>query len=441
MKKTKSAIGLTMAMAAVLAITACSGTNNAPSATGAASDNGGDKKVKISFLNSKGEILSMLEDAAKVFQTENPNITVEIIQTSAGQSAFEKASSLYASGNPTTIMMQDTSDVAGFKERVLDLSNEKWVADVREGALETSTVDGKVMGFPFAMEGYALIYNKQVLDKAIGGSFDPASVKTTAELDSLLQKVEASGVAGAFVSSMDWSLGSHMLPISITTQSKDQAERSDFIASLKSGSADLANNKTFNGLLDTFDVLSKYNLDKASPLSSPYEKGAEVMGKGQVGVWFMGNWAWPQLKEFDTANGEYGFMPLPVSNNKDDYGNSEVTVTVTKDLLIDKEKSSPEQQEAAKKFLNWLVYESNGQDFLVNKASIIPAFSNIKLEMKDPLSVSLLQYMEAGKFMPSTPVPADYGAKVGGAMQKYLAKAGDRAELIKSIENYWKSVK
>lgn len=427
---------LTGIIVLALGVTACGGSGGSGGNT---AGNGGGKSVEITLLNSKGEILESLEAAAKKFHEENPDITVQIIPTPAGQSAFEKASALYASGNPTTITMQDTSDVPVFKERVLDLSAEKWVADVREGALETSKADDKVYGFPLTMEGFSLIYNKAILDKAVGGTFDPASIVTSADLDALLQKVEASGVAGSFVSSMDWSLGSHMMPITLAAQAEDLAGRNAFVDKLKAGTADFGNNAFFSGFLDTFDILKKYNLDKASPLSSPYEKGAEVMSKGEVGVWFMGNWAWPQMKGFDAKSDNYAFLPMPLGNTQSTP--SKVSVGVTKDLLIDKNESTPEQQEAAKKFLNWMVYENSGQDFLVNQANIIPAFKNITLKPQDPLALSLLSYMDNGQSVPFLGVPADYAKNVGASMQKYLAGVVDRAGLVKEIEAYWKTKK
>jgi raffinose/stachyose/melibiose transport system substrate-binding protein len=155
----------------------------------------------------------------------------------------------------------------------------------------------------------------------------------------------------------------------------------------------------------------------------------------------MGNWAWPQIKSFDTANEAYGFMPVPVSNNAADYGNAGIPVGVTKFVAIDKEQNSAEQQAAAKKFLEWLVYSNNGQDTLVNKANIIPAFNNITLEPADPLGKSIKQYMSNGQtlqFMTTT--PPDHWSKVGASMQKYLSDNVDRAGLFGEIQEYWKNV-
>ncbi|SEP17430.1 ABC transporter substrate-binding protein [Paenibacillus sp. OK076] len=422
----------------VVMLSACGG---AKTETGSGSSSS-DGEVKITLLNSKAEINSQLEQAAKDFQSENPGITLEIVPVGNGQSPFEKASALYASGNPTTMMMLDTGDVEKFKDRVLDLTSEKWMKDAVENSTSATTFDGKNYAFPFSIEGYGFIYNQQVLDQAVGGTFDPQSVQTTDQLEQLFQKIAATGKSPLIVSPMDWSLGAHYLGLAYGGQSPDRAKVDQFISDLKAGKVDLASNTVFNGLMDTFDLMKTYNIDKASPLSGTYERGPEVLGKGEVGIWFQGNWAWPQIHSFDTADGKYGFLPVPVSNNPDDFGNTQISAAVSKRILIDKEKSTPAQQEAAKKFLDWIVYEAKGQDFLVNQATIIPAFSNITLEPADPLGKSIGDYIKAGKIEESmSTLPADHWSKLGASMQKYFADVIDRGGLAKEIQDYWTKVK
>ncbi|WP_337035447.1 ABC transporter substrate-binding protein [Paenibacillus illinoisensis] len=428
-----------LSLATVVILTACGG---AKSGTGTEASTTSGDQVKITLLNSKSEINSQLEQAAKDFQTENPDISLEIIPVGSGQSPFEKASALYASGNPTTMMMLDTGDVEKFKDRVLDLTSEKWMKDAVENSTTATTFDGKNYAFPFSIEGYGFIYNQQVLDQAVGGTFDPNSIQTIDQLEDLFKKITAIGKSPLIISPMDWSLGAHYLALAYGGQSPDRTKVDQFITDLKAGKVDLASNAVFNGLMDTFDLMKTNNIDKASPLSGTYERGPEVLGKGEVGIWFQGNWAWPQIHSFDTANGQYGFLPVPVSNNSEDFGNTQISAAVSKRMLIDKEKSTPAQQEAAKKFLDWMVYQDKGQDFLVNQASVIPAFSNITLKPADPLGKSIGEYIKAGKIEESmSTLPADHWSKLGASMQKYLADVIDRQGLAQEIQAYWTSVK
>ncbi len=395
------------------------------------------KDVKITLVNSKGEIQSQLEAAAKLFGQENPGINLEIVPCGAGQSPYEKVVSMYASGNAPTLSMIDPGDVPKFEDKFMDLSSEQWASEGMEGALDAGIVDGKVLAFPLAIEGYAFIYNKEIVDKAVGGDFDPATINSTDALEGLFKNIEANTDAAALVvSPMDWSLAAHFLAIAYIAQDDDT-----FLDKMKEGKVDLANNDVFNGLIDTFDVMKEYNIDKNDPLAGTYDRGPELLGKGEVGIWFMGNWAWPNISEFNVGNAEYGFLPVPVSNNPADFGNSEIVKGSSKFIGIDNEQNSPEQKDAAKKFLNWLIYSDNGQDSLVNKMNIIPAFKSVELEPADPLANSIIKYMLEGKTMNTIPtMPADHWSVLGASMQKYLSDYAGRQELAKEIEEYWKNV-
>lgn len=115
MKNWKWIQALALSLMVVMVVTACG--NNAGGSN--EKETNKESAVKITLLNSKGEIQTQLEDAAKAFKEDYPNITLEIIPVPGGQSPFEKASALYASGNPATITMLDTGDVEKFKDRVL----------------------------------------------------------------------------------------------------------------------------------------------------------------------------------------------------------------------------------------------------------------------------------------------------------------------------------
>ena len=75
-------------------------------------------------------------------------------------------------------------------------------------------------------------------------------------------------------------------------------------------------------------------------------------------------------------------MPLPVSNDENDPMNRYFTGVGSKQTMIDRVMSTPEEQQAAKDFLNWLVYDAQGQDQLVNTLGMVPVFTNVTLEPK-----------------------------------------------------------
>jgi len=392
--------------------------------------------VKITMLNSKGEIQSQLEDAAKEFTKANPKITLEIVPCPAGGSPFEKISAMYAAGNAPSLAMLDPGDIPKFKDKFLDLSSKKWVSDASTGALDAAKVDGKSYGFPLAIEGYGIIYNKTVMTKA---GVDPKTITTQDSLEAAFKKVKAAGVAPIVISPMDWSLAAHLLPIAYSNQGKNSAGTQKYLADLKAGTAVLSANESFNGLVKTFDLMKQYNLDKKAPLDKKYENNQQDIATGKVGFWFMGNWTWAQIKAIDKT-GDYGFIPVPTSNNAEDYGNTQITAGPSKFIAIDKTNNDENQQAAAEKFLEWLIYSPAGQDTLVNKCNAIPAFKNITIPLADPLGKSIKVYIDGGKIIPTIPnLPADHWSVLGAEMQKYLAGKTDKAGLAKAIESYWKT--
>jgi raffinose/stachyose/melibiose transport system substrate-binding protein len=114
---------------------------------------------------------------------------------------------------------------------------------------------------------------------------------------------------------------------------------------------------------------------------------------------------------------------------------------VTKYFILDGEQNSPAQQQAAKDFLNWLVYDPEGQKRLVVDASIIPAFKNITITPEDPLAASIMEYVQKGRTITFVlNLPADHWAEVGASMQKYLADYADRDTLLAEVEAYWRGL-
>ncbi|WP_246470138.1 ABC transporter substrate-binding protein [Cohnella nanjingensis] len=427
-----------MTLALVIVAAACGNSNNENASGGSASASSANaKEVKITFLNSKGaDIQAKLEAAAATFKKANPNIAISIISTGDGQSPVEMASTLYASGTAPALIMLDAGDISKFQDKAADLSNEKWVADMAQ----PNQIAGKTLAFPFSIEGYGLIYNKAVVDKAVGGTFDPAAINTTSSLEELFNKIQATGVNPLLIGSMDWSLGNHFLALAYAAQ--PDGDVVNYLNGLKAGTEKIADNTAFQGLMNTFDVMKKYNAGKKDPLAVTYEKSAAAVAKGEAAMTFNGNWMYLELQK-SNPTGEFGFIPVPVGNQAGDKANSAIAIGATKQVIVDKTQNSEAQQAAAKKFLEWIVYDAEGQDFLVNQVGVIPAFKNITLQPKDSLAVSIKAYNDAGKSIAfaGNYVPGDHWKVLGASMQKYLAGKSDVAELASDIQNYWKTAK
>jgi raffinose/stachyose/melibiose transport system substrate-binding protein len=401
------------------------------------SENSKDKTIKITMINSKGEIQTQLEELAEAFTSEYKNIEIDVLTASTGQSPFERVTAMYASGEAPTISMLDGTDMEKFADKSLDLSDEKWVEDISFS--EGCEVDGKFVAFPFAVEGCGLIYNKKVLDSA---DINPDEINTRTKLNEAFEKIEESGNEACVIGQMDWSLANHLSTLFIANKSKNIDETNSYISSLKEGSVNLKDDKDFNGFIETFNLLIDYNVSKDDPMSADYTKCAEYMCSNEVGFYYQGNWTWPEFENFDASEDNFGFMPLPVSDNEDDISNNSLQIGITKFAILDSTQNDESQQNAGKEFLNWIVYDTDAQKILVNDAKIIMAFENVKIKPQDPLGIGILDYMNNDKTMifVANLVPSDHWKIVGPSYQKYLAGKSSKSDLISEIEKYWSEV-
>lgn len=185
--------------------------------------------------------------------------------------------------------------------------------------------------------------------------------------------------------------------------------------------------------------MKKYNSYSDEPLTPSYDKCSEMFAKGDVGFWYMGNWASVNILNYSNGNTDFGIIPVPISNNPSDYGNNEIAVGVTKYFIIDKNKSEA-QQNAAKRFLNYLVSSEEGKKFLSEDCNIITKFNNIEPVKNDPLINELTNYISNNntiEFMTSY-LPSNNSSIIGGTLVKYVNNEITRNDVIAQIIEFWK---
>ena len=393
--------------------------------------------TSITLLNSKAEIQTALQQMGDEFEKKS-GVHVEVMPVTDGDSPYTKVVSLYNSGNPPTLAILDTTDVVALaEEKAADLSDEAWTAEA-EGYL--TEVNGKVYSFPLCIEGRGIIYNKTVIEEALGETFDPNSLQTLDDFVALLDRLVAAGIEKPVsLAKEDWSLGAHHLQYIYELYDGTSDGAAQVIDEIKSGELDLNTYDRMSEFLDMFDVLKKYNVANGDPLGADYDEMAIDLVDGKTAFWFNGNWAWPNMEEADAEkDDEYGFLPYFVNNDPDDFANSMIQGSPSKQVMLDRIYATEEESAAAKEFLNWIVYSEIGQQMLVKTSNIIPPFQNNPYEPADPLSRDIYNRVHEGTaFNASAIVPNDHWAVLGAAMQKYLADRSDREELIASIEEYW----
>lgn len=389
--------------------------------------------VKLTMMNSKPEIEDALEEAVKDYQ-QKTGVEIEVYSTDKpGEVIAQK----YAAGDPATLIIGDYSNIKDVAaEKLLPLNDEKWVAD--GGDLLGIKVDDNLYGFPLCIEAAGLIYNKTAIEEITGEEFKPEDYVTLDEFKPLLEKLKEGGMESPVIlNSEDWSIGQHFLQYIYKMHTGKAEDALAFLDEVRQGKANFEDDAVFNALYDTMDVLIDNNINKADPLAADYDLNASYLAEGESAFWLNGSWAWPDTKEYVDGSMSYGIMPYPVNGDFTSAG--QLNANATKFIAIDNVKATPEQQEAAKDFLNWLVYDEEGQDLIVNKCNLVPAFSNIKLDMTNDFNKSVKKYVDEGKVNAYVPIPSDHRSTLAAYMQKYLAGELYRTELAGYLDDYWKN--
>ena len=420
-KKLKRTVALLTVLAmSVLLLAGCGGSSGGEEAP-SGNTNG------ITVFNSKMEIQDQLLQMAEKYEAET-GVHVEVYYSSDTVSAH--MATRYASNNPYTLSMVDAKDIYSLaEEHAIPLDDEEWVKDTGYAI----SIGGHVYGFPVCVEARGIIYNADAIKKVTGKDFDPEQYKTLTAWKGLIEELKKGGMESPTgVMKEDWSLGAHYL----AQVYEEQDDPDAFLMDLSAGKVKLMENEKFNSLMDTFDVLMENNYAKASAISAEREISEKKLAEGEIAFMFGGNWDWSQINQFDYTE-NMGMMPVP--QDLDDGMNEMLVGGGSKYSFIDNSSNtSEEQRQQAKDFLNWLIYNENGQSFLVNDCALVPAFSNIELPISDPLGASVSKYTNAGKLIPNyNYMPDDHYSILGAMFQKYLAGISDREGFAKDVETYW----
>lgn len=419
-------------------------TDAAPQPSAAPTDS--EKPVKITYFNTSAEVNTMFEKMFARYHELHPNVTAELIPTGVGEGQQEKLQSLYASGNAPTFMNVDPANVIEYKDKLLEftMASAPWLKEANDGVIDAGTFDGKILGVPFSVQGYGLLYNKRIVNEVYGGSFDPATINTRDALKAFLEKIEATGVPATMIHGANWSVGGHYLTLSYAVQGPATTDGTGFIDKLKAGTAKIEDSPIFQGYMDTFDLIAAHNYNKADPLVGDYNKDVQAFGEGKSATFFMGDWTWTVMGTLTGVDQNYGYLPVPWSNNPADYGNTQVVMVLPKFNAIDKSQSTPEQQKAAVDILQWMLTDPEGQQFFIDAGFCMP-YKNVRSDVTyNSMTSSIADYAKSGKTINLgcfSYITGDAWTQTGNLMLKYLAKAITRDELAKGIDDYWKSVK
>ena len=411
-------------------------------ATPSASANTCPRKATVTMLGTiKPEIQDQFLAAVSDYNKSQNCYTVKSVPGDRKLTFLQNVTPMYAAKNAPTIMytLQEIPDMA---DKVMDLKTTRIARLVSKDLLATANIGGRQVGIPSTAEAFGLLYNKKVLDKA---GVDPTKINTRADLEAAFKKVEASGKKALHFSAIWWSLGAHFTNIMHTTAGTTKEARFKALDDLVDGKMNLANNQAFKNWIATFDLLKKYNTGKVNLTDTEYDASIANLSGGDYAFMFQGNWTEPNLITASKGD-DFGIMPLPISNNAKDYGNTQIPVGIPGYFMIDAQQSTTWQRKGAIDFLTWLYTSPAGQKRVAGPVeeggmSFIPVYKGFKIEPKTYMAKEISKFASAGKTLDwmNSYYPAGLQEEVGKvSMQQYFTDKISAADLAKAIENAWK---
>lgn len=383
------------------------------------------EKAVVTLIQNKVEIQQQLEDAAKTFNASQSDVEVKVLG-SAGDNLIQTLQSQFASDPktaPTIFTCQSGSEFDKFFDYMASMDSSKSIQYMVKSQVEDSKKDGTTYGLPMAVEGFGLVYNKDIFQKA---GVDPASIKTMDDLvaaSKKLAKVEGVKKPVAFSKETYFTfMQPFNWPFAVMSNYKDA------ITKVGKGELKLKDIPEVKQFADGLKKLMPYtNLALDS-----YDDAVAGFAQGKYAMVHQGNWAQGVLDNYkDTIKFQYGMIPMPINGNGLAVGN-------TNYFHVNK-NATEAQQKGAIAFMDWLFTDAAGQKYVTDEFKLIPAYSNFDISNLSPLSQDVSKYSSEGKTVPWTfgLFPAGIDKDGTTAMQKFYANKSTVDKLLDELDGYF----
>jgi raffinose/stachyose/melibiose transport system substrate-binding protein len=348
---------------------------------------GGAKEITL--ISNKIEIDEALKGYAAVYESQT-GVKVNI-KSFGGETPYApNIAAMFNSGTEPEIFVIEGK--AGYEDakrsgRISDLSGEPWVKDTDVGYVDPA--DGNIIGFPVAIEGWGLGYNKALLARA---GVDPKTMVNIEGIKAAFEKIDSqksqlgidavvSMVAGP---GMTWVTGLHGVNAYLTL-GLPYNDSTKYIDMLLNGQVD---NARLTKFAEYYNLLFKY-ANKNTLLTGGYDQQLGDYAVEKTVFIHQGNWTDPTFQDLGITF-DMGYVPHAFL----DETTEGIFVGAPSWYLVNPKARNIDE---AKKFLIAMAGTPEGQDYMVNKAGMVPAFKSCKLSPEGQLSKAVQEWSSQGK--------------------------------------------
>lgn len=424
---------LTMLGASAFVLAACGGGETADTGeggTGGTAGGNGGEEVTIQIMQGKVEFNSQFNELADLYMEENPNVTIEITSVGGGTDYLSQLTTKFSSGDePEIFSISGPGELRQFQDSMSDMSDTESASAALEGTLEGITVDGEVLGVPYNLEGYGLIYNKRVFEEA---GVNAEEISTFADLEQAVETIDSQkedlGIEAVFAlpGKETWVMTNHLGNTFLAPEYESALELSG------SETIEFTRGDEYQNVLD---LQANYSVQPV--LSLDYSQQVEeYFSLEQVAIIQQGNWIYPTLEQMDPNFADnVGMMPIPVEGHE-----NQLPVGVPNYWAVNSNSDEATVQ-ASKDFLDWLNLSETGKEYVLNEFNFVPGYEGYDgSAIADPLSKVVFDYSQSGDTLPWVfpGFPAGWeNESFGPNIQKYLDDVLTWDEALSQSQETW----
>ena len=408
------------------------------------STSGDDAKGKVYYLNFKPEAADQWAALAKEY-TKEKGVDVKVQTAASGTYEQTLKSEIAKTEAPTLFQVNGPVGYQNWKKYTADMSNTDVYKELTNQDVALKDGD-KVVGVPYVMETYGLIYNKDILNKYF--ALDGAKATSMDEIDNfdtlkavaddMQARKDELGIKGAFTSagfdsSSDWRFKTHLANLPLYYEFKDD-NVTEQPATIKG--TYLPNYKKI------FDLYIADSTTDPTQLSAKTGDDANSeFALGEAAFYQNGTWAWTDLQKAGMKAESVGMMPIYTGVKGEE---KQGLATGSENYWCINDKASDADKKATEDFLSWVITSDTGKKAISQDMGFTTPFKTFDdVKFDNPLTEAAVEDQKSGKTQGSwnfTMMPSEeWKNKVGQALLEYAQGTGKWDAVKTAFVDGWAS--
>ena len=408
------------------------------------STSGDDARGKVYYLNFKPEAADQWAALAKEY-TKEKGVDVKVQTAASGTYEQTLKSEIAKTEAPTLFQVNGPVGYQNWKKYTADMSNTDVYKELTNQDVALKDGD-KVVGVPYVMETYGLIYNKDILNKYF--ALDGAKATSMDEIDNfdtlkavaddMQARKDELGIKGAFTSagfdsSSDWRFKTHLANLPLYYEFKDD-NVTEQPATIKG--TYLPNYKKI------FDLYITDSTTDPTQLSAKTGDDANSeFALGEAAFYQNGTWAWTDLQKAGMKAESVGMMPIYTGVKGEE---KQGLATGSENYWCINDKASDADKKATEDFLSWVITSDTGKKAISQDMGFTTPFKTFDdVKFDNPLTEAAVEDQKSGTTQVSwnfTMMPSEeWKNKVGQALLEYAQGTGKWDAVKTAFVDGWAS--